>query len=288
MSAAGSWKFSDGVLLSLLLVLAVAATRGPWTDVVGFAWRSEEQSHIMLGLPIAAWLFWVRRDRLRYTPPHRTLLGPLAVAVGWLVCWYGFRSGTDIMWHGGALMIVCGAILTIVGVDFVMKFLPAFGALVFLLPVPGRVRHAIALPLQEISARIVEFIMVLIGLPVERAGNVLNVNGHPVGIAEACNGMRMVAALGLVAYAFVFTVPMRTSVRLFILLLSPLVALLVNVIRLVPTALLYGYAEKSTADLFHDLSGWGVLVVALGILWAFLALLRWIEVPIAPYAVAED
>jgi exosortase len=288
MSAAGSWKFSDGVLLTLLLLLAIAATRGPWADIVGFAWRSEEQSHIMLGLPIAIWLFWVRRDRLRYTPPRRTLLGPLAVVIGWAICRYGFLTGTDIMWHGGALAIVCGAILTIVGVDFVIKFLPAFGALMFLLPIPGRVRHAIALPLQEVSAKIAEFFMVLFGFPVDRAGNVLNVNGHPVGIVEACNGMRMVAALGLVAFAFVFTVPMRTSVRILILALSPVVALLVNVIRLVPTALLYGYAEKSTADLFHELSGWAVLVLALGILWCFLAMLRWVEVPIAPYAVAED
>src|SRR5256885_1613630 len=83
-----------------------------------------------------------------------------------------------------------------------------------------------ALPLQELSARIVEFMMVLFGSPVQRAGNVLSINGHDVGIAEACNGMRMVAALGLVAFAFVFTVPMRTSVRLLILALSPLVALL--------------------------------------------------------------
>jgi exosortase len=288
MSAAGSWKFVDGVLLSLLVGLAIAVTRGPWSDIAGWAWRDDEQSHILLGLPIAIWLFWVRRDRLRYTPPRRTLLGPLAVAIGWGICWYGFRSGTDIMWHGGALMMVGGAILTIVGVDFVLKFLPAFGALAFLLPVPGRIRHAIALPLQEVSARVAEFIMVLFGVPIERAGNLLTINGHQVAVAEACNGMRMVAALGLVAFAFVFTVPMRTSVRLLILALSPVVALLVNVIRLVPTALLYGYGTKASADLFHDLSGWGVLLLALGILWAFLAMLRWIEVPIAPYAVAED
>jgi exosortase len=255
---------------------------------VGWAWRDAEQSHILLGLPIAMWLFWVRRDRLRYTPPRHTLLGPVVVAIGWLICWYGFHSGTDIMWHGGALMIVGGAILTIVGVDFVIKFLPAFGALVFLLPVPGRVRHAIAMPLQEISARVTEFILVLFNVPIERGGNVLTINNHPVEVAEACNGMRMVAALGLVAFAFVFTVPMRTSVRLLILAISPLVALLVNIIRLVLTALLYGYAEKPAADLFHDASGWGVLVLALGVLWALLGLLRWIEVPIAPYAVAED
>jgi exosortase len=146
----------------------------------------------------------------------------------------------------------------------------------------------IAMPLQEISAKFSEFILTIFEVPVTRAGNVLDVAGHEVAIAEACNGMRMVAALGLVAFAFIYTVPMRSSVRLLILAISPLVALVVNVVRLVPTALLYGYSDKHTADVFHDLSGWGVLVLALGMLWAVIAILRWIEVPIAPYAVAED
>jgi exosortase len=288
MSAARSWRFLDGMLLSALVALAVVATWGPWRDIAGVALRSEEQSHILLGLPIAVWLGWVRRDRLRYAPPRWSLLGPVTVGLGWALAAFGFRTGVDIAWHAGALGIVLGAILTIVGPGFVLKFLPAFGALAFLLPVPGRVRQQIAIPLQEASAKAAQFALDLFAIPVERVGNVLRLNGQDVAIAEACNGMRMVAALGLVSFAFVFTVPMRLSVRLFILALSPLVALLVNIVRLIPTTLLYGYSERRYADLFHDTSGWGVLFLALGILWCFVALLRWLEVPIAPYAVAED
>jgi exosortase len=288
MNAAGAWKFTDGVLLSALIALAVAVTWAPWNDVAFLAWNVEEQSHILLGIPIALWLGWVRRDRLRYAPPRRTLIGPLIVLLGWAISRWGYVQGVEIAWHGGALLIVVAAILTVVGLDFLWQFAPAFASLIFLLPVPGRIRHAIALPLQEASARVAEFFMVLIGVPVTRAGNELTIDGNVVAIAEACNGMRMVAALGLVAFAFIYTVPMRSSVRLLILAISPLIALLVNVIRLIPTALLYGYSDKHTAEVFHDLSGWGVLLVALGLLWGFLALLRWIEVPIAPYAVAEE
>jgi exosortase len=275
-------------LLSLLLALAVAVGWAPWKDVAHLAMTDQEQSHIWLGIPVALWLAWVRRDRLRYSPPRRTLVGPAVCLVGWGISRWGYLNGTEILWHGGALMIVLGAVLTVVGFEFVRQFLPAFCGLLFLLPVPGRIRHAIALPLQEVSARISEFFLMLFNVPVARDGNVLNISGHEVAIAEACNGMRMVAALGLVAFAFIYTVPMRSSVRLLILCLSPVIALLVNVIRLVPTALLYGYADKHTAEIFHDISGWGVLVVALAMLWGFLGLLRWIEVPIAPYAVAED
>ena len=124
------------------------------------------------------------------------------------------------------------------------------------------------------------------GVAVERTGNALRVNGREVFIAEACNGMRMVSALALVSFAFIFSVPMGNRVRVLILLVSPVVAVLVNILRLIPTVLFYGYAEAEWASAFHDLSGWLGLVVAFVVLWGFLSMLRWLEVPIAPYAVA--
>lgn len=234
------------------------------------------------------WLFWVRRERARLTAPTWSLWGAPVILTGWGLAWYGFGQGHLIFQHFGALMMVFGAALTVLGVDFVVKFAPAFGALAFLMPVPGMIRHRIALPLQEATANVTHFLMELFGQPVSVAGNVLRINGHDVAVAEACNGMRMVSALGLVAFAFVFSTPMRNWVRLLILTLSPLVALLVNVIRLGPTVLMYGYADTEAAELFHDVSGWAVLGLALAMLWGVLALLRWLEVPIAPFVAARS
>jgi exosortase/archaeosortase family protein len=95
----------------------------------------------------------------------------------------------------------------------------------------------------------------------------------------------MVSALALISFAFVFSVPMRHSIRIVLLLVSPLVALLVNIIRLIPTVLFYGYASNDTAEFLHDLSGWAVLGLAVAILWGLLSMLRWIEIPIDPYPV---
>jgi exosortase len=288
MNATRTLRFTDGVMLTALVALAIIATLPVWRDIFSYAARSDEYSYIFLGIPIALWLAFVRRHRLRYCKPQRTFVGAAMVGAGWLLSAYGFNSGINLAWHGGALLIVIGAIVTVVGLDILWHFSPAFAALLFVLPVPGRLRHQIAYPLQEASAKVTQWGLDLVGVPVMRAGNILTVNGSDVAIAEACNGMRMVVALGLIAFAFVFTIPMRNSVRVALLLASPLVALAVNVIRLVPTALLYGYIDPETAEFFHDISGWAVLGVALGLLWCMLALLRWIEIPIAPYSVAEE
>jgi exosortase len=275
-------------MLTALVALAIAATHAVWRDIFTYAWGNEELSYVFLGPPIVVWLAWVRRHRLRYCKPQRTVVGAVVIAGGWALSAYGFHNGVDLAWHGGALLIVIGAVITVLGLDVLWHFLPAFGALVFMLPVPGRLRQAIAYPLQEVSARVTEVGLDLFNFPVTRGGNILTINGVEVAIAEACNGMRMVVALGLIAYAFIFSIPMRNSVRLIILISSPLIALAVNLVRLVPTALLYGYRDLETAEFFHDVSGWAVLALALGLLWCVLGLLRWIEVPISPYPVGEE
>ncbi len=281
------WRPVDWALLAGLTLLAIAATWSTWVEIFSQAVRSEEDSHILMALPIAGWLVWLRRGRFRMCPPTWTLIGPGMIVLGAVVERIGIVQAIEVFRHGAALLVVVGAAVTVLGTKFVKQFLPAFAALVFLLPVPGRIRQQIAIPLQEYSAQASEFLLELFGVAVTRSGNLLQINGHDVAIAEACNGMRMVAALALIAFAFIFSVPMRNHVRLLILAVSPIIALVVNVVRLVPTVLLYGTGNVSLADLFHDLSGWAVLVVALGLLWGFLSVLRWIEIRIDPYPVSR-
>lgn len=288
MSRRQTWRLTDALLLGGLLVLAILATRGVWAEIFSIAVRDDEQSHILLAIPIAAWLAWVRRDRLRSARPRWSIMGPLVVAAGWALAWFGYAEGVEFAMHSGVIMVLLGVVLAIIGPNVMVRFMPAVIALLFLIPVPGRIRQQIALPLQEVSAKVTEFGLDIVGVPVARATNLLTINGQDVVVAEACNGMRMVAALGLITFAYVFSVPMRNSVRILILLASPLVAIVVNVIRLIPTALLYGYSDTTTAEAFHDWSGWLVLLLAVLMLWMIVEALRWIEVPIAPYALGEE
>jgi exosortase len=287
MSGRVRWRFSDGVLVTGLAVLAIAAAWPIWAEIFRVGLESEEQSHVLIAPVVVAWLAYLRRDRLLYVGPRWSLVGPLVVLSGLALTVFGQRQLWDIFEQFGVIVMLIGAVVTITGPWMAAMLYPSLGAMVFLMHVPGRLRQEIALPLQDYSAAITEFFLGVLQFPIARQGNQLIINGQEVGIAEACNGMRMVTALALVSYAFVFSVPMRNWVRVLILAASPIVALGVNVTRLVPTTLMYGYAEEGSADLFHDVSGWAALLVALAVLWVFLAVLRWLEVPIAPIKVAK-
>jgi exosortase len=272
----------------LMVVLGIAATFDVWADIYRLAANDEEYSHIFLVPLVAAYLVWVRRVRFRFCKPTATFVGPVLAAFGWGMSSFGFYRGIQSMWHLGAVLVVLGCVLAVTGKGVIFRFFPAVAVLLFLVPVPGMIRQQVALPLQSWTAAISQSLLETLGVDVARSGNLISINGTPVAIAEACNGLRMVFALILVSYAFGFALPLRNSVRVLILLASPLAAILCNVVRIVPTAWLYGFGSKSFADQFHDYSGWVMLPVAFMMLYGIIRVLKWAMIPVTRYTLASQ
>jgi exosortase/archaeosortase family protein len=98
--------------------------------------------------------------------------------------------------------------------------------------------------------------------------------------------MRMILTLFMVCYLVAFTLPLRAHLRVLLLLASPVVAVVSNVLRLVPTVWLFGHASAETAETFHTASGWGMTVLAFGVLmWAFSGIQRLLDGAPPPRAV---
>jgi exosortase len=210
------------------------------------------------------------------------------VLIGWILYRLGDTQLWQSIWHLGAICVAVGCLFTGFGSGVLKQLLPAFLTLVFLIPVPGRVRQRIAIPMQNATAQSTQAVFDLAGIPMTRSGNTLYINNKPVAIAEACNGLRMVFALTLVCYAFAFSNPLRMHSRLLIVLASPLAAILCNVVRLVPTVYIYGNFSDEIADSFHSISGWVMLFVAFFILMGILRLLRWAVIPVYQFTLAYD
>jgi exosortase len=275
----------DGAALACLGVLA---TLPAWRDIWQIAARDEEASHVFLVPIVFLWLIWVRRQRLRHIPRVGQWIGPSMLLLGWVSYNVGDANLWQSVWHGGAILIVVGCALTIWGSRLLKQMLPAFLALLFLIPVPGRVRQRVAIPMQNATARVTADVFELAGVPLDRSGNLLTLNGQSVAVAEACNGLRMVFALTLVCYGFAFSNPLRFHARLLILAASPIAAIICNVVRLVPTVYIYGNYPEHTAEAFHSLSGWVMLFLAFFLLLGILRVLRWALIPVYRFTLAYD
>jgi exosortase len=285
------WTAWHALAAAVMAALGVAATYPAWADMYLIAYNDEEYSHIFLVPFVALWMVWVRRFRFRHCRTTGTVIGLFVAALGWAISSYGFYHGHQSLWHGGSVLVVLGCVLTVLGKQLAFRFFPAVAVLVFLIPVPGMIRQQIAIPLQTWTAQISQVVLEVIGVPVERSVNQLTVNGIPVNIIEACNGLRMVWPLILMSYAFSFGLPLRNSVRFLVLAASPLAAIFCNVVRILPTIWLYSHyvkpEEKRIPDLFHDYSGWLMLPIAFLILLGLIKTLRWAMIPVMRYTLAS-
>ena len=275
---------SQALLGAMLLVAWVLfLTWDAWCDMIATGWRDEEASHVLLVPVIMIWTAWVRRRRLRLWAPGGSWVGAVVLGVGTAVWWYGDFHQYLTLWHGGSVAMLAGAVLLVGGTGLLVHFAPVFGVMLFFVPPQAIVRQHISVPLQTLTAQLTEQVCVVLGLDVIRHGNVLVTNGTSVAVAEGCNGMRMVFTLLCVAYAYAFTTPLYTYARLIILMASPVLAIVCNLVRLVPTVWIFGKYDPSTAQRFHDLSGWAMLLVAYLLLSSIVGVLKWAELPVSPF-----
>lgn len=263
-----------------LIALAVVAAYRAWLDMALIGWEDPEQSQVMLALPAVLLLLLSRRDRLSRVTQRSSVLGVLCVAAGMAMSWFGYTHAVQSVWHLGAVLMVVGAAWSVFGSRAVLIALPAVLAMAALVPVPNLIRLDIALPLQRITAVSSEFVLVAMGLDVERVGQTLLYKGMPAKIEEACNGMRMILALALVCYTFVMVHRLSAFARLILLALSPALAVGCNIVRVVLTVVVYGEFDQTTGDMFHDLAGWAMIVIAALLLQGLLWVLAWAEVPL--------
>lgn len=279
-ASASRWSSRDGWLLATLVTLSVLTFRGPWTELLNEIARREDNSYIFVVPFVAAYLLWLRRSRFRFIRRRPSLAGCALLAVAVALAGWGAETDTRVAMHASAILSLIACFTCFTGVSAIRQFLPVAIALFILIPVPGEVRRSIATLLQGIAVFVTHDVLEMVGVPAERQGNVILIDGMPILVGEACDGMRMIMALALTYFTFVFSVPLKLGARLLLLLVSPAVAIACNLVRLVATGLAYAYSTPEFAESVHDVAGWLMLPLAIVLLLGLVRLMRWMDLPV--------
>ena len=80
-------------------------------------------------------MVFARRLRIRHCKPTGTALGFLTAAFGWGVYLVGYYRGFQTLWHAGAVLVMLGCVLSVLGKDAAVPLLPRPGGARF--PGPG-------------------------------------------------------------------------------------------------------------------------------------------------------
>ena len=188
----------------------------------------------------------------------------------------------------GMVLAFIGLVTAMIGTAGLKKLWYPLAFLFLMLPLPGRLHDAVMLPLQEASAALSGSILEVFGVPVERFGNVLEIAGQRIAVAEACNGLRMAMAFLIVTGLVAYVIRRPRWQRVVVFLSSVPIALACNIFRIVVTASLYHAGHAWLAQgIFHDGAGLLMMPLALSMiileLW-FLSTLYAPSLPRAAYA----
>jgi hypothetical protein len=265
------------VVAVTLSALGVLATLDGWVHIVHNATIAQGLTHAILVPPAALWLGWVRRERLRHL--HRVSgawVGAVIALLGAVLYNMAQAGASSPLRDCGALLVVIGCFVAVMGRELFTAMLPAFIVLLFMLPVPPRVQAMIVEPLQTISVQLTQHAAGWFGLIVDPA--------H----AGAAHGLRTTLGIALAFFTFAFSRPWRWDFRLLILAMSPMAAIVCIMLRLLPSAWIASQFAPDAGERVYTLGGWLLHAISVLILAGIVRFLKWATIPLGPYVLASD
>lgn len=254
------WLIQTGALL-----LCTVWAFWPTLSQLMTRWSIDPQySHGFFVPILAIAIAWFRRMDVGAKSSTPIPIGLVWILVGLTL--YGGGAYIAFDWlQAIALLPVLAGISMIVGGRWLLSVVwPSILFLLFMVPLPYRLEVSMAHPLQKLAGMASTFALQTLGVVATRNGNLLNIEGHVLGVAEACSGLRMLVVFFALSTAMTF-LGRRSWMHNVILICSAVpVALVCNIGRITITGLLYLYAGESLAErVFHDLAGWLMMPAAL-------------------------
>ena len=170
--------------------------------------------------------------------------------------------------RGSFLVSLWGAVITLGGLALLRDLAFPLSLLVFMVPLPAVIYNQVTFPLQLFASQVAETVLSLLGIPVLREGNILELPSQRLSVAEACSGIRSLMSLTYLSLVYGYLFESRLAVRAVLLLLTPAIAIFVNALRVTVTGLLSEYDPELAQGAFHSMEGWLMFLLALALLVA--------------------
>ncbi|MCA9063407.1 MAG: exosortase/archaeosortase family protein [Planctomycetaceae bacterium] len=274
------WKQRLGLTIAICLAISYLFRELLISSVS--RWAHEPQySHGFVIPLMAAGLAWLRRSKISAGTAHSSAWGLLLIGLGvaaHLIAAYLYAEALD---GAGFLMCASGVVVLMWGKRVFRAMWPAVLFLLFMLPLPFRFERLLSEPLQMVGASESAYYVQTLGIPAFADGNTIVMNDVQLGVADACSGLRMLMVFFAISAA-AMVISQRTRWEKILILISAVpIALVCNIIRIICTAVAWHSAGQQLADLiFHDLSGWLMMPMAMLFLYLELKLLDWVFVEV--------
>jgi exosortase len=238
-------------------------------------WFTDPQySHGFLVPLFAFYLLWRRVDYLEGATFEPTPWGLVFVLAGLGLHLAGGHFYVDWVGMFSLLPVLAGLFLCMGGRPALAWAWPSIAFLLFMLPLPYRLEVSLSLPLRRLATLGSTYVLQMLGLPAIAEHNVILIEDARIGVVEACNGLGMLMTFLALATAVAILLRRPALDKAVIVLSAVPIALIANIVRITLTGVLLVLVGDEFANIvFHNLAGWLMMPLALGLLWIELRVL---------------
>lgn len=240
-----------------------------WSDFARLVheWGHDDYSHCYLVMPLVGYIIWTNKRQILESIGGKSFLGYLLCLLAVGLYMLGRLGSLKFFVYISMWLFVCGGILIALGHKAFRGVWMALLVGFFSIPLPNFITKITSLKLRLISSVISEKMLQVVGVPVYREGNVIDLGSIQLQVVDACSGLRYLWPSILMALLVGWFFMKRPWKRVVLLLFAIPVTILSNAFRIALTGILTKFIDPALAEgFFHDFSGWLVYILSLGIL----------------------
>lgn len=263
-----------------------AAVRIPWSALAWFAaltiicyapvlynlgrqWATDEDMGHGFFVPlVAGYIAWQRREAVAAVVPAPNWWGLAVVLWGGAQLYVATLGAELFLARTSFVITIIGIVLFLGGMPLLRALLFPLALLFLMVPIPAIIYNQITFPLQLFASRVAEAALAMLGIPVLREGNILELANQKLSVVEACSGIRSLLTLTFLSLVYAYFFDSKVWMRAALLVATVPIAITANAARVTITGILTEYDPQLAEGVFHTAEGWVIFLVALAMLVA--------------------
>jgi exosortase len=249
-----------------------------WSTIVNLVeqwYRDPNFSHGFFVPAFSVFVLWRNRASLRQKPHEPSSWGLLVVVLGLCTLVVGVTGAELFLSRISLLLLIAGMVIFFRGWILFRAVLFPWAFLILMIPVPAILYNQITFPLQLLGSRVAALLLPILGVPVLRLGNIIQLPTMPLEVAEACSGIRSLLSLATLSIIYGYMSEENVANRILLALASIPIAVIANSLRIVATGVLVHYVSPDAArGFFHLFSGWLMFLISFAMLFGLHQLLH--------------
>ncbi len=241
-------------------------------------WSDPNFSHGFFVPAFSAYFVWRKRKALAAVPIQPAWSGLAIIVLALLVLVVGVVGAELFLSRASLILLIAGLVVYFLGWAYFRTLIFPWAFLFLMVPLPTLILSQVTLPLQFLASNLAAWLLGVVGVPVLRDGNILQLPTMTLEVVEACSGIRSLVSLVTLAIIYGYFSEPNMALRVILVLGAIPIAIAANSLRVMGTGLLGLYWAPDKAEgFFHTFSGWVIFILSLGMLFVLHRALRLVE-----------